>query len=288
VTLTDRDKKIVILLIPLVLAAAYWFMLLAPKRDEAAQVKEQLAQEETKRDEAVSKAAQLEGAKRGFSDDYATVIHLGKALPTSVDMPSLLVQLDRAARGTGIEFDKIATGDRETAPAGNASSGSSGGSGNSAAGGAPAQTGGGQAAEAANNTAEQANARNGQPSGGSSGGSGGGTSGVAGLDTVPLDFEFTGSFFDLADFFHRMKRFVRVTNERIIVRGRLLTVDSFKFTAGEDFPQLKAEIKATVYLAPRAQGTAAGATPTGPAPSSGGSGNQTASNPTTPTATATP
>jgi hypothetical protein len=32
---------------------------------------------------------------------YAQVVRLGKALPSSVDMPSLLVQLDAAAAGTG-------------------------------------------------------------------------------------------------------------------------------------------------------------------------------------------
>ena len=33
----------------------------------------------------------------------------------------------------------------------------------------------------------------------------------------------------------------------------------------ELFPKLKAEIKATIYLSPKAEGTTAGATPAGPA-----------------------
>jgi Tfp pilus assembly protein PilO len=300
VTLTDRDRKIVMLIVPLALIAAYWFLLLAPKREEAAKLDEKVVQEETKRDAAVSKAAQLDQAKRGFAEDYATVIQLGKATPTSVDMPSLLVQLDRAARGTGIDFDRIATGDRQGAPAPAASAqGGSGGStqpgGNAQAGGAPAQTAPGGATEAANNTAANANGKVEQNGGGNASPSGpgagaeGGSSGVAGLDSVPLDFEFTGNFFELADFFHRLKRFVRVANDRIIVRGRLMTIDALKFTAGDDFPQLKAEVKATVYLAPRAEGTSAGATPGGPAPSAPAAPeNQSASSSPTPTATATP
>jgi Tfp pilus assembly protein PilO len=298
VTLTARDKKILMLLVPLALIAAYWFLLLAPKRDEAAKLEEQVTKEETKRDEAVSKAAQLDQAKRGFAEDYATVIRLGKATPTSLDMPSLIVQLDRAARGTGIEFDRIAAGERQNAPTPAAGASGSQSGGNAQAGGAPAQTGQGKAVEAANNTAANANAKveqngggNAPPAGGTTGGQAG-SSGVAGLDSVPLDFEFTGSFFDLADFFHQLKRFVRAANDRIVVRGRLLTIDAFKFAAGDDFPQLKAEIKATVYLAPRAQGTTAGATPSGPAPATSAppasSPGQPASTPPTPTATATP
>jgi hypothetical protein len=76
-----------------------------------------------------------------------------------------------------------------------------------------------------------------------------------------------------------MKRFVRVHNDQVLVRGRLITVDAFKFTTGEDFPQLKAEVKATVYLAPRAQGATAGATPAGPA-TTPAAGAQPATSPT--------
>ena len=80
---------------------------------------------------------------------------------------------------------------------------------------------------------------------------------------MPLEFAFTGGFFDLADFFHRMKRFVHLTNERIKVQGRLITIDSLDFKS-ETFPQLSATVKATVYLSPKEQGATAGATPAGP------------------------
>ncbi len=107
---------------------------------------------------------------------------------------------------------------------------------------------------------------------------------------MPLEFSFRGSFFDLTDFFHRLKRFVRVANERVLVRGRLMTVDSFTFTSGDSFPQLTAEVKATVYLAPKAEGAVAGATPQGPSPVAPAqpAAAQPASSPTPAAATATP
>ena len=37
-SLTDRDKKIVFFLFPLILVAAFWFLLLKPKRHEAAKL----------------------------------------------------------------------------------------------------------------------------------------------------------------------------------------------------------------------------------------------------------
>jgi hypothetical protein len=82
---------------------------------------------------------------------------------------------------------------------------------------------------------------------------------------VPLQLEFVGDFFNLADFFHRVKRFVSLTNEQVVVSGRLLTVENVKWASDSElFPRIKAEIKATIYLSPKAQGVTAGATPQGP------------------------
>ena len=300
-TLTARDRKILFALIPIVVIVGYWFLLLAPKHKEASKIKDQLTQAQQVRDAAQQKASQLSGAKRSFAADYATVIRLGKSIPASVDMPSLLVQLDRAARGTGIKFTDVKTGDRTAAPTSApapASTGTPGGaSGPTAPGAPPAQSGPGKAAQSTSNAVASANGTNGAnaaAAGGAPGTTDPAASGAPGLESVPLDFEFRGSFFDLADFFHRMKRFVRVVNNRIVIRGRLMTINSFTFDSSENFPEIKAQVSATVYLAPKAQGVDAGASPAGPAPASTGATPQTASSsgssapPPTPTATVTP
>jgi Tfp pilus assembly protein PilO len=302
-SITDRDRKILLALIPIVAIVGYWFLLVAPKRQEASKVKDQLTQAEQVRDNARQKASQLSGAKRSFAADYATVIRLGKSIPASVDMPSLLVQLDRAARGTGIKFTDVTAGDRTSAPgaapAPASTTGTPGGgsSGPTAPGAAPAQSLPGKAAQNTSNAVSSANGTNGAnaaaagspPAGGSTDPA---AAGAPGLESIPLDFEFRGSFFDLADFFHRMKRFVRVVNNRVVIRGRLMTINSFSFDSSANFPEIKAQVSATVYLAPKAQGIDAGASPAGPAPVSGAapqtasSGSSTPS--PTPTATVTP
>jgi hypothetical protein len=305
VTITDRDRKILMALIPLAAILVYWFLLLSPKREESAKVRDELTQAQSVRDTAQEKASQLAGAKASFSADYATVIRLGKSIPTSVDMPSLLVQLDRASRGTGIKFTDVTAGDRTAAPttaAAAPTTGTPGGgsSGPTAPGAAPAQSGPGQAAQSAGSAVNSANGASGAAAGATpapgtttpAGTSTAAGTGAPGLESIPLDFEFRGSFFDLADFFHRMKRFVRVANHRIVIRGRLMTINSFSFDSTAAFPQIKANVNATVYLAPKAQGVAAGASPQGPGSGPAGSAPQTASTPSstpapTPTATVT-
>ena len=298
-SLTDRDRKILLAIIPLVLIAAYWFLLLAPKREEAGKIRDELSQAQAARDTAQQKASQLAGAKRSFAADFATVIRIGKSIPSSVDMPSLLVQLDRAARGTGIKFTDIKTGERTGAPTAPAAATTpttpgGGSSGPTAPGAPPAQSGPGQAAQTASGAVQTANgastAAAGTPGATGTDPTAAGT-GAPGLETVPLDFEFDGSFFDLADFFHRMKRFVKVANDKIVIRGRLMTIDSFTFDSAA-FPEIKAQVSATVYLAPKAQGVDAGASPQGPSPiSPAGEAPKTASSSgsgsPTPTATVT-
>ncbi len=330
-SLTARDRKIVLILVPLALALAYWFVILAPKQSEADKVSKQLTAAETKRDAAESQVNQLNAAKASFASDYATVIRLGKAIPTSVDMPALIVQLNHAAKGTGVQIQDFKPGNITAATSGSApssgassssSSGSSapagkpgsagqagsppGGGGNPAApGSAPAESWPGKQAQKAGNAVSTANnasqgAANATANGPGSTSTPGaaGTAGSAGstpgLTQVPLTFTLKGSFFSLADFFHHLKRFVRVVNNQIQVRGRLLSIDSFAFAHAQNGSpnQLQANVNATVYLSPADQGISAGATPQGPGstaatpastPASG-----TSTNPTPPTALAHP
>jgi Tfp pilus assembly protein PilO len=297
--LTDRDRKIAMALVPIIVLAAYWFLLLAPKREEAAKASKELTEQADRRDSARTAANAARGAETDFAADYGEIVRLGKAIPASVDMPSLLVQLDRAAAGTGIRFTSVAQGDR-TAPAAPASTAPTDGAAPAdgsapvEAGGAPAQSAPGSAVESANDTAQTASNASTQSDAAaqsgvdattstSTGGGGlpvgGGTtnpgtpaaaSGPTGLETVPLELEFVGNFFNLADFFHDVKRFVRVANQNVVVSGRLITIEGVKFASDPLlFPRITAEMTATVYLSPKTEGTTAGATPQGPAPAPG-------------------
>jgi hypothetical protein len=293
VTLSDRDKKILLFLVPLVLVAAYWFLLLSPKREEATAASATLTQEQDRLEAARAAASGADNAEDSFEASYATIVRLGKAIPSTVDMPSLLVQLEAAAEGTGIRFDTISAGDRTAAtPAAPAEAvpaegGDTASTPAAEAGGAPAQTAPGGAVESANNAEQTSGQRNAsaEQSGvdattstpASDGGLpvGGGAAGAtaapatppAGLETVPLSLEFEGNFFKLADFFHELKRFVRVANEDVLVSGRLVSVDSVRWASDTViFPRIRAEVTATIYLSPLAQGVTAGATPGGPAP----------------------
>jgi hypothetical protein len=295
VTLSDRDKKILMILVPLVVVLGYWFLLLAPKREAAATAETTLQTEQATLAEAEANANTVSAAKANFARDYTAVVALGKAIPSSVDMPSLLVQLEQAAHGTGIELDGVTAGEREplteSAPTGTSAP--------TAPSGQPPQSAPGAAAADAQSAADDASAGNTASDPSAAGtattpAAAGSAPAPSALESVSLEFKFTGEFFSLADFFHRLKRFVYVEGDKVRVRGRLMTIDGVEYTADADtFPLLTATVQATVYLSPKTEGVTAGATPAGPqaasaAPvpatttASGGSSSPT------PTATTTP
>jgi Tfp pilus assembly protein PilO len=246
-SLTARDRKILIILGVLVLPIAYWFLLLSPKRAQEGKLQSQLTQARSAEQSAAQRVASLNQAKRSFASDYTTIIRLGKSIPSTLDMSSLLFQLNAAAGGNGIIFSSVTSGARSSAP-GTASS--------------PSSTTGAPTASppAASGTSSTTPAST--------------TSSVPGLDSVPITFEFDGSFFDLASFFHQVKRFVQVANGQVQVSGRLITIDNLEFKTpntsgsggGASASELQATVTGTVYLAPKSQGLTAGATPTGPTP----------------------
>jgi type II secretory pathway pseudopilin PulG len=84
-----------------------------------------------------------------------------------------------------------------------------------------------------------------------------------------LTFSFSGSYFQLSNFFNKVQHFVTPTGNGVQVRGRLLSLNSVSLTpASGGFPQITAQITATIYTEAAASGSAAAATGSSPATSS--------------------
>jgi hypothetical protein len=304
--LSQRDRKILMIIAPLAVVLSYWFLLLAPKREAASVAAATLASEQARLAEAQAHASTVRAAKTSFARDYAAVVALGKAIPTSVDMPSLLVQLEEAAQGTGIALDGVTMGERAAAESAESATAPTPGAPDpgassppTAPSGQPAQSAPGAAAGTAQEAADTASTppptadATGTATTPSDPAAASAAPATGALESVSLEFKFTGDFFELANFFHRLKRFVYVKGDNVRVRGRLMTIDGVEYTAdAETFPALSATVKASVYLTPKAEGVTAGATPAGPQPASAAAApvataSSSSSSPT-PTAAATP
>jgi Tfp pilus assembly protein PilO len=88
-------------------AGGYWKFLLAPKRADAADLANKISISQAEVQQARSELASYQKAKSEYRDNYAKVIRLGKAVPADDDTRSLVVQVDAAAKRSGVDFDNI-------------------------------------------------------------------------------------------------------------------------------------------------------------------------------------
>ena len=222
--MTRSNKMLFALLAVVGLVAAYWFLALAPKRDEMAKLDEKITQAETAAVQAEQQLAGYTKAKDTYRVNYATLARLGKAVPADDDVRSLLVQLHSAARDTRVDFRSLGVASSTDAAATATGTGSTPGARAAAPGTVPV--------------------------------------GSAGFSAMPFTFSFSGSYFNLSRFFQRLERFVTVQNDNIDVTGRLLLLGSIAVTPDTADPQkLLAQVGATTYLVPPTEGVAGAATP---------------------------
>lgn len=242
--MTQRDRTLIGVVVAALVVAAAWFLVLAPQRKEASRLSDDVATERQALSQAQADAAAGLAAKRGYDRAYTTVARLGAAVPEDDNVPSLLLQVERAADATRIDFRELRVG---------------GGSGAAAAPVAPPATGA---------AATQVTTATLPP---------GAAVGAAGFPTMPFTFTFTGDFFRMSDFIGRLERFLVVGNRRMLVSGRFMAIDGIGLSASPDgFPRIQANVTATAYLLPASQGLTDGATaaaPGGTTPAAGSDGS---------------
>jgi hypothetical protein len=263
---TRRDRIVLGVVVAAAALAAFWFLVLGPKRDEAKKLTDQVAVQQTRLSSAQSNLAQSQAARSAYKTNYSTVARLGKAVPADDDVPSLVYQLARTSEGAHVDFRSIKV--------------SGGGSSGTPTPPTPSPSAGGKSALASTPAATPAT------QGASAGLPPGSSVGPAGFPTMPFSFEFDGSFFQLATFFNRLERYVVSGRTGVDVTGRLLQIDGISLNAAASgFPHMTASVAATAYLLPATQGATGGATPN--APAAGASQPVSAKSTASPTAPAT-
>ena len=210
-----RTNKILLTAVAfLVAVAAFWFLVLSPKRDEITTLDTEIATKQAEVAQAQQQVATYQTARASYKKNYATLARLGKAVPTDDDVRSLMVQIEATADGTGVDFQQIELG--------------------SGLAGADAST-------------EPATATEGELAAAP------GAIPVAGgaLSAMPFNFAFSGGFFDLSTFFARLEHFVSVNNQRLDATGRLLRIEKVSIVPStEGFPDMKATVGAATYVVP--------------------------------------
>jgi type II secretory pathway pseudopilin PulG len=243
--MSARDRLVIIVVVAVVAVVGSWLLVIQPKRQQASQLGNQVQTVQSQLDTARTQVQQGELARRTFSGRYGDLVRLGEAVPADDEVPSLIYQIQNAAHTTHIDFHGLQLSSGTGAPSSPTT---------------PSSTG-------------QSSSATLPP---------GVVVGPAGFPAEQFSFTFQGSFFHLANFFHRLQRFVVATGNGVSVSGRLITFNGISLAAGPSgFPQIAATVSATTYILPASQGLVNGATPVGPAETSS---TQPASTPASSTA----
>lgn len=233
----SANRVVLAMLVVAALAAAFWILLLSPKREEAKELGTQVDDAKASLARHRAEVREAEDARRDFPTEYQRLVVLGKAVPGDDDTASMLVQVNRTAEKAGVSFD-----DLQLEP----------GSGSGEATAAPASAPDGKPVSATEAAASVL------PLGASIG--------PAGLGVLPYSLTFKGDFFEIADFIKGLDSLVKSNNEKVTVDGRLVTIDGFALEGEQDrgFPKLEATFSVTTYLTPPDEGLTGGATPSAP------------------------
>lgn len=248
----SADRSILIALAIVGLIACFWFLVLSPKRERAAELETQV---ETLQGEVAQQeqlAADAELAQASYEQNYERLVVLGKAAPEDGDMPSLLTQLSSLSKRSGVDFGALTVSEAPEVPAPATSESTTDQNQPEEGAAAPASATATPAATAPAPPTE-ANAAL-LPLGA--------TVGPAGLGVLPYSLQFQGDFFKVADLLKGLDGLV-ATGKRTKVAGRLLTVNGFSMAPGEG-DQLAVDLEVMSYVLPASQGLTAGATPAAP------------------------
>ncbi|MGE5691963.1 MAG: type 4a pilus biogenesis protein PilO [Pseudomonadota bacterium] len=94
----------------LVVALAGWFLLLSPKKAHASELEDQVAAAQLRLTQA-----QIDSRRKPTPPvETGDLFRLAKAMPDDTDMSGILLELNRVASDTGIEFESISPGGAAT------------------------------------------------------------------------------------------------------------------------------------------------------------------------------
>jgi len=108
--MTGRDRMVLIGIVVVALLGAAWMLVVSPERQKAAQLETQVAAAQAQLASAEGKVSSARAAQTQYSAAYASLVSIGKAVPPSDEVPSLIEELSNASNEKRVDFSSITSG----------------------------------------------------------------------------------------------------------------------------------------------------------------------------------
>jgi len=108
--MTGRDRIVLIALATIAVLAGGWMLIVSPKRKEATTVQAKVSSAQSELSTAESQLANARSAQSQYATSYSAVVNMGKAVPPSQEVASLVYQLEEASNLRHVSFNSIVSG----------------------------------------------------------------------------------------------------------------------------------------------------------------------------------
>jgi Tfp pilus assembly protein PilO len=107
--MSGRDRIVAMVLVVLVVIAAGWMLLVSPERKEADKLQTQVQTAQGEVTTAEGQLADARAAQAKYSSAYAAIVNMGKAVPATQEVASLIYELEGVTNKKRVAFDSIAS-----------------------------------------------------------------------------------------------------------------------------------------------------------------------------------
>lgn len=108
--MTGRDRMVLIGLVVLAVIAGGWMLVVSPERQKAKALSAEVSTAQAGLSTAEGQLSSARAAQSQYAKAYSSVVSLGKAVPASEEVPSLIFQLSHATSQRNVDFNSIVTG----------------------------------------------------------------------------------------------------------------------------------------------------------------------------------
>jgi Tfp pilus assembly protein PilO len=105
--MTTRDRLVLMGLVVLAVLGAGWLMVVKPERKKASEVQAQVSSARSSLSSAQDELSQARAAETRYTQAYASIVRMGKAVPPGQEVASLVYELDQASGHRNVSFESI-------------------------------------------------------------------------------------------------------------------------------------------------------------------------------------
>lgn len=108
--MTARDRIVLIVISAFAIVGAAWMLVVAPVREQASKLEAQVTSAQALLTTAEGQLSGARAAQAQYAAAYTSVVNLGKAVPASQEVPSLIYQISQASNLKRVDFLSIVSG----------------------------------------------------------------------------------------------------------------------------------------------------------------------------------